>query len=165
MENNMKSLIGAKIIAIWEAIIGLMIAGIGVLVFCLGIYTAITGKNLTNLSDQIGGAGSDIGAQTFTVAIMMAIFSIPALLIGIFFLLVARGVWKQKKWAWFAALIINILNVLYSIFSTISSVVSGAEGLVLQFIGAGAGIVIALAIIVYLLLPNVRAAFFNQQMN
>lgn len=62
------------------------------------------------------------------------------------------GLWMLKRWGWYLALIgagISIVQGLFGLFS----------GGVFTFLCVGLGLVIPILILIYLLRPNVRAAF------
>ena len=123
--------IGVTILAILEALIGLVMvfegSGLAVLGALAGMYTQ-------GLSDLLGALAGILGG------ILIAI--------GILSLFTAFGVWTGKAWAWTLSLVLAILGLLFGLIFMIGS-------LVLEIVW----IIVYAIMIYYLYRPNVRSFF------
>jgi hypothetical protein len=112
--------------AIVELVLGVAILGVGVLAAFEGILPAMTGGLM------IGGVLTALGVARLAVAL---------------------GLWRRRRWAWVAALVLEGLSVIQILLVVAGSGLQGLLGLgILQ-------VVIAPFVFFYLTRPHVAAAF------
>ncbi|MFW9953410.1 MAG: hypothetical protein ACFFD3_02575 [Candidatus Thorarchaeota archaeon] len=92
----------------------------------------------------IGGLAVIAAAGAGIFGIFFAFAGLLMLIIGIIGLILFYGLWNLKRWAWFWTLIANALGVLAGIMDPIANII---------------GLAISIIIIIYLFVPDVRAAF------
>lgn len=105
----------------------------------IAVLLALNGVASILMAVGIGTAGP--------VDPVSAVFSV---LFGLALLYLAYGMWTLQGWAWLATLIIQGLNALFAIIALFLA--PGAVGIWISLI-------LAVAIIVYLIQPGVRSAF------
>jgi hypothetical protein len=92
-----------------------------------------------------------LGALALMVALALPILglilAIVPLILGLIGLILFYGLWTLKGWAWLWTLIINILGIIFGIFGDLTSMSN--------LISLG----ISVIIVIYLFMPNVKAAF------
>ena len=82
---------------------------IAILSFLAGLVGIAGGLGLMALGAIAGGAGAGVlGALTAVVGGVL-------LLIGLITLAVAIGLWRMRTWAWWVALIVNVISIVISI--------------------------------------------------
>lgn len=123
---------------------------LGVLAIIGGVFAVFAGLALMAMGAFMGamGAGADSG--------MMGMFGVLGAAAGVFLLIyaafafaVAWGLFNQKRWAWYASLVLAGLQVLSGIISLIS----------MDIFSALIGLAIGGFIVWYLLSPPVQAWF------
>lgn len=91
----------------------------GVISLIIGIFIAVFSPVIVKLAEE---KMSEIPANK---EFMMAFFSVVSLIfiiVGLVSLLVAYGLWKGKKWAWFLFLAMLILGAIFSTLSLLAGV-------------------------------------------
>jgi uncharacterized membrane protein (DUF2068 family) len=80
-------------------------------------------------------------------AIFGAIASLLLLIVGIIGLILFYGLWTLKSWAWFWALIANLLSLALGLFGNLADITNLIS------------IAVSAIIVVYLLMPGIRDHF------
>ncbi len=128
--------------------------GITVIAFfyiILGLFYLILGASylgisaLTSLTESIFGNSIIPNTNDYTNAIIITITAAVQLAVGL-------GLFGMKKWAWYLALIGIGLSVLQGIAGV------GSGGMFALVCG-GAGLIIPVIVLIYLLTHNIRSAF------
>lgn len=101
----------------------------------------------------IGLGGSAVDSQAATAVTANALFT---LVISIGQLVVAFGLWRLLRWAWFATVVVTLMNFGNAFWRMVGGFQSGAGT---ELIGGLVGAVIGFAILYYLYRPDVRSAF------
>lgn len=83
-------------------------------------------------------------------AILVAFPALIIFIVGIIGLILFYGLYTLKGWAWFWALIINLLGIVGGVLRY--------ETLLTDYLGLG-GFVVSLIVVIYLLLPSTKAHF------
>lgn len=83
-------------------------------------------------------------------AILVAFPALIIFIVGIIGLILFYGLYSLKGWAWFWALIINLLGIVGGVLRY--------ETLLTDYLGLG-GFVVSLIVVIYLLLPSTKAHF------
>jgi hypothetical protein len=83
-------------------------------------------------------------------AILVAFPALIIFIVGIIGLILFYGLYALKGWAWFWALIINLLGIVGGVLRY--------ETLLTDYLGLG-GFVVSLIVVIYLLLPSTKAHF------
>jgi hypothetical protein len=109
----------------------------------LAILNALGG--IVTLLGGVAAIGVTSTGMFASLGIIVGGFTI---IIGLFQLIIAWGLWTGKKWAWFLALIFGILGVIFGILGLIGGGLSGIISLLINAI-----------IVYYLLRPEVKAFF------
>ena len=129
---------GVAIIAVLEALSGILYLLIGIFMIVGGIaFASIIMKEI-----NVPITGFSLGAIFMAVGVVLIIF-------GIIALIMAKGLWDGKGWAWTITLILNVIGLIFGIISLI-------------FTRSGGGIIpllINVIIIYYLTRPHVKAFF------
>lgn len=107
-----------------------------------------------------GGLGAFVGTIAGAENMAMqgtnrAVSGTLGIITAVLHLIVAYGLWTLKRWAWILAVVALAVNVITGITGMFSG---GFWALCCGF----AGLLVPLAIFVYLLTPGVRSAFFNK---
>ncbi|MDI6730001.1 MAG: hypothetical protein QMD06_00450 [Candidatus Altarchaeum sp.] len=88
-----------------------------------GMFGILGGIAILLIGDAIfdmGGADAEVAGM---FAGMMGIFAVVVLIIGIVELVVAYGIWKMKKWAKIAGIILAVIGLINIPIGTIISIV------------------------------------------
>ena len=128
---------GITIIAFFYIILGLFYLILGV--SYLGINA------MTSLSQSIFGTSIIPNSANTTNAIIITLTAAVQLAVGL-------GLFGMKKWAWYLALIGIGLSVLQGIGGI-------AGGGLFALVCGGAGLIIPVIVLIYLLTQNIRSAF------
>ena len=93
-----------------------------------------------------------LGALAFIAGALLLpifglLFAMIPLIIGIIGLILFYGLWSLKGWAWFWALIINLLGVIIGVFGNLADVMNLLS------------LAVSLIIVIYLLMPATKAHF------
>jgi hypothetical protein len=116
------------------------IAGLVLLFGGLAILAALITGAVAEMPDEVGSRVPAI------VGVVLSGFGLVMLLTGL-------GIWRRRRWAWMAALVLQGILVLQLLLATASGGVSG----IVSFGVLGA--IFAVAILYYLSRPHVAAAF------
>jgi uncharacterized membrane protein YvlD (DUF360 family) len=127
---------GVKVLATYQALFAVPILG-------LAGFVAIAGAGA---SDTIPGTAIPGSVSTLFIAGILAA-------IGLFALATAIGLWRRKRWAWMATLVLQAITVLQLLFALASDGFAGLASF--GFMPAA----IALLVFYYLSRPHVAAAF------
>ncbi|NLT38212.1 MAG: DUF2127 domain-containing protein [Methanomassiliicoccus sp.] len=103
---------------------------------------------LGGIMTLIGGVAAIGVTSTGILAPLGIVFGGFTILIGLFQLIIAWGLWTGKKWAWLLALIFGILGVIFGILGLIGGGFTGIVSLLINAI-----------IVYYLMRPEVKAFF------
>ncbi len=131
--------LGVSIIAVWQYIV----AGL------LGLLTLIAFFAGSVLADLVSGSGGGFNSGAAT-GIFVAIGIVLLLFVALFIAL-GIGLWRMKTWAQITTVIIYSLNIITTVLGMLGGGNAQASNIV--------GLLIAIAIVVYLVLPTTRAAF------
>ena len=130
---------GVAIIAVLEALDGILYLLIGIFMIVGGIAFASIIMKWINAPITVFGTGM----------ILIGVVGGVLIIFGIIALIMAKGLWDGKGWAWTITLILNIIGLIFGIISLI-------------FTRSGGGIIpllINVIIIYYLTRPHVKAFF------
>jgi len=127
--------VGVSVVAVWQYIVaGFLGLGALLLLFAGSVFEEVVS----------GAAGDLAGGFFIVVGIILLLFLALFIALGI-------GLWRMKSWAHITTIIVYSLNILL----TVAGMASGNDIQSSNFIG----LLIAIAIVVYLALPATRAAF------
>ncbi len=128
---------GITIIAFYYIILGLLFLLLGVTYLGIGAMTSLTESLFGNSIIPSGGDTTNALVITLTAAVQLAV--------GI-------GLFGMKKWAWYLALI----GIGLSVLQGISGIAGGG---MFALVCGGAGLIIPIIVLVYLLSQDIRNAF------
>lgn len=114
----------------------------------LGVTILAILNALGGIMTLIGGVAAIGVTSTGIFASLGIIVGGFTIIIGLFQLIVAWGLWTGKKWAWLLALIFGILGVIFGILGLIGGGMTGIVSLLINAI-----------IVYYLMRPEVKAFF------
>lgn len=127
---------GVTVLAILAILAGSIAILLGLALIAAGTFASVLGVNAdTRVLDVIGAVGAGAG--------------VLVILYGIFDLAVAYGLFTRRRWAWYAAIVIVILQALQAL----GSLVAG------DFVSAIVGFAIVGLVVWYLLSPPVQSWF------
>jgi len=117
---------------------------IAVIVILLGMISACSGLvGFAQFSAGFLGTVLGLGGSLTLSFIFTIVWGLAALLVG-------WGLWRMKKWAWMAAVIVLAVKLLFAVFALI-----GPANF--DFLGT----IVSLLILVYLATTNVRLSFIE----
>ncbi len=96
-----------------------------------------------------GALSGGIGAGAFgTGPVVALLFGLYSLILAVFYLVFAFGLWRLKPWAWMVGIVCLVLSILGNLYSLVTGNLSAILSLV-----------VACAILWYLFQPHVKQAF------
>jgi uncharacterized membrane protein (DUF2068 family) len=126
---------GVSVVAIWQYIVAFFLGVITVLLFFAG--SLLSNAFAENEAALAGG--------------VLVVFGIILLLFVALFIALGIGLWRMRSWAHITTMIVYSLSIALNLFGALGG--NGIEG------SSVVGLLIAIAIVVYLALPATRAAF------
>jgi uncharacterized membrane protein (DUF2068 family) len=136
----MKRPIGVTIIALVQLL--------AAIVLVLGAATLLLGNQSQASQQALAMAHLAVTRQT---EVSIGIF---ALILGAIELLVAVGLFQLKGWAWGLAVLVVGANVVFGVLDLVNRVALTQSQQV--------SMIVSLLVLIYLLMPGVREAFFNR---
>jgi hypothetical protein len=101
----------------------------------------------------LGLGGSGVGAETAGTFGGNALFT---LIVSVLQLIVGFGLWRLLNWAWFATIVVTLMNFGNAFWRMVGGFQGGGGT---EIIAGLVGTIIGIAILYYLYRPEVRGAF------
>lgn len=122
--------VGVKIISVLDWIGAVIMILAGLLFIGLGIFSFGGGASSIERLEQAGGLFAFLGAFALIGGIIL-------LGLGIFYIFVARGLWKGRNWARIAQIIFACIGMMFAIFGLIQLKFGNIFSLVISCLIAG----------------------------
>jgi hypothetical protein len=119
-----------KVIAVFGWIGSAIMILMGLAFLVIGIFSLNSGVDSIAGNEGLGGIFAFLGAFALIGGIFMLAF-------GIFYIFVARGLWKGKNWARIVQIIVACLGIIYSIWGVINQQYSLIVSLIINGLIAG----------------------------